>query len=112
MALNQPRRWLIAYDIRDPRRLARVHRLLTRAAVPVQYSVFAAAGSARAMRELAAAVAKKIDPRVDDVRFYPVPEQIQAYTIGATMLPEEVLLIVDRADLDPLLGHLGDRPSR
>lgn len=111
MALNQPRRWLIAYDIRDPRRLARVHRLLTRAAVPVQYSVFGTAGSTRAMRELAAAVGQKIDTRVDDVRFYPVPEQLQVYTIGATMLPDEVFLLSDRTDLGPLLGRPERRPA-
>lgn len=104
MALNQPRRWLIAYDIRDPRRLARVHRALTKAAVPVQYSLFAAAGSPRAMRELAAALEEKIDTRVDDVRFYPVPEQIHVYTIGATMLPDQVFLLADRADLGQLLA--------
>jgi len=104
MALNQPRRWLIAYDIRDPRRLVRVHRLLSRAAVPVQYSVFAAAGSTRTMRELAAALEREIDPRVDDVRFYPVPEKVEAYTIGATMLPQDVFLLADRAELAPLLA--------
>jgi CRISPR-associated protein Cas2 len=111
MALSQPRRWLIAYDIREPRRLARVHRILTKAAVPVQYSVFAAAGSARAMRELAAELGQKIDARADDVRFYPVPEQLHVYTIGATMLPDEVFLLSDRTDLGPLLGRPERRPA-
>jgi CRISPR-associated protein Cas2 len=111
MALNQPRRWLIAYDIRDPRRLVRVHKLLAGAAVPVQYSVFAAAGGRRAMQELAAAIGAKIDPRVDDVRFYPVPERIEAYTIGSTMLPDAAFLIDDCADLGPLLGRPHPAPA-
>ncbi len=34
--------YVIAYDITDPRRLARVHRELREAAFPVQYSVFLA----------------------------------------------------------------------
>ncbi len=111
MALNQQRRWLIAYDIRDPRRLARVHRLLIGVAVPVQYSVFAAAGSPRAMRGLAAALGQRIDPSVDDVRFYPVPDQAQTYTIGAAMLPEQAFLLDDRTDLNALLGRAaGARP--
>lgn len=103
MAVNEPRRWLIAYDIRDPRRLNRVHRLLAKAAIPVQYSVFAAAGSRRAMQDLAARLEQEIDARVDDVRFYPVPQPAEVYTIGATMLPEGVLVLDDRLDLEELL---------
>jgi CRISPR-associated protein Cas2 len=37
MALNQPLRYLIAYDIRNPKRLVRVHRYLRRQGMPVQY---------------------------------------------------------------------------
>lgn len=103
MAVNEPRRWLIAYDIRDPRRLNRVHRLLAKAAIPVQYSVFAAAGSRRAMQDLAARLEQEIDVRVDDVRFYPVPQPAEVYTIGATMLPQDVLVLDDRLDLEELL---------
>jgi CRISPR-associated protein Cas2 len=105
MALSQPRKWLIAYDIREPRRLKRVHALLTKTAVPVQYSVFAAAGSTHAMRQLAAAVAERIDAGADDVRFYPIPERPLVYTLGHAMLPEQVLLLDGRTDLGVLLGR-------
>jgi CRISPR-associated protein Cas2 len=33
-------RYLVAYDIRDPRRLRRVHRVATDYGEPLQYSVF------------------------------------------------------------------------
>jgi CRISPR-associated protein Cas2 len=33
-------RYLVAYDIRDPRRLRRVHRVATDHGEPLQYSVF------------------------------------------------------------------------
>lgn len=105
MALTQPRKWLIAYDVREPRRLKRVHALLTKTAVPVQYSVFAAAGSTLAMRQLAAAVEQRINAAADDVRFYPVPERPLVYTIGHAMLPEQVLLLDARTDLGTLLGQ-------
>lgn len=93
MALNQPRRWLIAYDIRDRRRLARVHRFLTGVAVPVQYSVFAARGSLADVRRLAEELRARIDERTDDVRIYPIPENPLVHTIGATLLPDDVWLL-------------------
>lgn len=101
MALNQPRRWLIAYDIRDQRRLARVHRFLTREAVPVQYSVFVAWGSLADMRRLADELQGRIDERFDDVRIYPIPEIPLVHMIGKTALPEDVWLL---GPLDELSG--------
>lgn len=38
--------FVIGYDIRDPRRLQRVHRRLCRHATPLEYSVFLLVGSA------------------------------------------------------------------
>lgn len=109
MSLTQPRKWLIAYDVREPRRLKRVHALLKKTAVPVQYSVFATVGSTLAMRQLAAAVADRIDAGVDDVRFYPIPGRPLVYTIGGAMLPDDVLLLDARTDLEALLGR---KPAR
>lgn len=105
MAVNRTRRWLVAYDVRDKRRIKRVHRLLTRVAVPVQYSVFAAVGSAAVMSRLAEAIKQLIDEREDDVRMYPVPELPLVYSIGATMLPQDVMLLDARTDLEALLGR-------
>ncbi|MGH8997068.1 MAG: CRISPR-associated endonuclease Cas2 [Acidimicrobiales bacterium] len=34
------RRYLVAYDIRDPKRLRAIHKILTSYGYPVQYSVF------------------------------------------------------------------------
>jgi CRISPR-associated protein Cas2 len=110
MALNQPRRWLIAYDLRDHRRIARVHRLLSRVAVPVQYSVFAARGSAAAMGELARQIEALIDAEVDDVRMYPIPQQPLLHTVGAAMLPDDALLLDAQTGLEAMLGR-GACPS-
>lgn len=103
MALNQTRRWLVAYDVRDPRRLKNVHQLLKKIAVPVQYSMFATRASTAAIRHLARAIEQRIDPRADDVRLYPIPERPLIATIGPTFLPEEIMLIDARADLTDLL---------
>ncbi len=105
MALNRPRRWLIAYDLREPRRIARVHRLLTKVAVPVQYSVFAARGSQAAMRQLARQIEALIDTAVDDVRMYPIPEHPLLHTIGGALLPDDALLLDAQTGLETLLGR-------
>lgn len=111
MALNQPRRWLIAYDLRDHRRIARVHRLLTQVAVPMQYSVFAARGSPAAMRQLARQIEALIDVEVDDVRMYPIPERPLLHTIGGTMLPDDALLVDAETGLEALLGRTLREPD-
>jgi CRISPR-associated protein Cas2 len=107
MALNESRRWLVAYDIREPRRLARVHRLLTRTAVPVQYSVFVARGSFADMRRLAKELRCSIDERADDVRIYSIPVNPVIYTIGRAMLSEDAWLLDGKTDIGALLKGAG-----
>lgn len=92
MALNEPRSWLIAYDIADPRRLGRVHRYLKGEAVPVQYSIFAANTSANGIRRVRDGLAKRIDPRQDDVRIYLLPCPLNISCLGQSFLPEGLLL--------------------
>jgi CRISPR-associated protein Cas2 len=112
MALNEARNWLIAYDIGEPRRLKRVHRLLREHATPVQYSVFATRCSPAKIGVIRAGVAKLIAPREDDVRFYPVPEPAHLVVFGRKALPEGLRLLEGASSLmlAPLAGrHGGDR---
>lgn len=64
--------YLIAYDIRDPRRLQRLHRALRAEALAVQRSVFLVAGSVPAVERLLDRLETLIDPCADDLRAYPV----------------------------------------
>ena len=93
MALNQIRNWLIAYDISEPRRLRRVHKLLCQHAVPVQYSVFAARCSPAKAGVIRGSIATLIDKRADDVRLYPVPEPAHLFVYGRKALPEGLRLL-------------------
>jgi CRISPR-associated protein Cas2 len=74
--------WLVCYDIAEPRRLARVGRAAREFGVPLQYSVLCARLDG-AMGE----IATRIDPRRDDVRFYPLPENVQITGLGRDVVP-------------------------
>ena len=79
--------WLIAYDITDPRRLRRVHRLVKRHGIPLQYSLFIAWLDRREVASLAAALRGMIDVRHDDVRLYALPTVGEVSTLGQQWLP-------------------------
>lgn len=92
MALNESRSWLIAYDIADPQRLVRIHRYLKGEAVPVQYSIFATKTSANGIRRVRDELAKRVDPRRDDVRIYLLPHLLDISHLGQRSLPAGLLL--------------------
>lgn len=74
--------YLVAYDISDPRRLARVHRFLKEHAFPVQFSVFIAALDQNEIGAILAGLGRIIDARADDVRAYPLPSRPETMVIG------------------------------
>lgn len=96
MALNQPRAWLIAYDIADKRRLSRLHRFIKRRAVPVQYSVFYFEGSSGQVSRFLGEIETYINVKQDDVRAYPLPHDLKYDTFGRGSLPLCGLLFSDR----------------
>lgn len=84
--------WLVCYDIADPRRLARVWRAVCEFGIPMQYSVFWARLGGSELDAALRAVARRINPRADDVRFYPLPENVQITGLGRNVLPPGVTL--------------------
>ena len=79
--------YLVSYDICQPRRLARVHRLLRQEATALQYSVFLFSGSDAQLDRLLDRIARLIEPKEDDVRAWPVPARGVRLRIGAPPLP-------------------------
>ena len=65
--------YILAYDIRCKKRLARVHKLMTQWGIPIQYSVFAVDLTPRGLERLWMALYRVVDPDEDDVRLYPAP---------------------------------------
>lgn len=93
--------WLVAYDIRDPRRLGRVYRCCKRAGLHLQYSVFLVRATAPQLDHLIRELESLIDRRRDDVRIYPVPERPDWSHLGPSMWPAEVLFFHEGLDFLP-----------
>jgi CRISPR-associated protein Cas2 len=84
--MEAPGWYVVAYDIRDARRLRAVHRVLRAEAIPVQRSVFLAFGTVAALERLLSQLDTLIDVRVDDLRAYPVDEPPTLWLSGSRAL--------------------------
>ena len=91
MSQHASARWIVTYDIADPRRLARLFKFLKKQGVPVQYSVFLVEASAVKMGSLIVQISKMVDADADDVRAYRLPENTWKVTLGASILPDDIL---------------------
>ena len=89
-----PVRYLISYDIRNPRRLVRVMRRVRKQATPVQYSVYYAQLYAAELELLLADLKGLIDSEIDDVRIYALGPLSDGIYIGSTSSPESALAMV------------------
>ena len=84
--------WIIAYDIRAPKRLIRVHKLLSKEPLALQYSVFVADLTDTGLQRLKGQIAALIDPAEDDIRFYSVPSGSRSKLMGRGRLPQGMML--------------------
>jgi CRISPR-associated protein Cas2 len=96
---------LIAYDVRHPQRLRRLHRWLKKRAVPVQESLFAGYFTAAQRRELIAGMQTLVHPSRDDVRLYVLPPDCMPDVLGVTLLPEGMHWMPEQAPAISLLHH-------
>jgi len=102
MARQRKKLYLISYDISDPKRLSRTHRVLKKAGLPLQYSVFTAVFSQTRLERLLTSIEHIIDPREDDIRCYALPATVECKTLGRQMFPDDVLLFA--GGINQLLG--------
>lgn len=82
--------FVIGYDITDPRRLQRVHRVMSKFAAPLEYSVFLLVGSAADKDQCLSIIADLIEPYEDDVRCYQLPSRGFQNRIGRASLPDGI----------------------
>ena len=88
--MTAERAWVIAYDIRDPRRLVRVHRCMLQHATPLEYSVFWLYGTPAARVRCLAHVGPLLKMGEDDLRVYAIPARGLRLRLGATVLPQGI----------------------
>jgi CRISPR-associated protein Cas2 len=91
MAQNDTARYLVTYDIADKKRLSRLFRYLKKQGLPIQYSVFLVESNAVKIGSMMTKIAKMIHKDADDVRAYRLPENGWQVTLGASILPDDVL---------------------
>ena len=72
--------YIIAYDIREPKRLRRLHYYLRKRAIALQNSVFLVKTSDQYLQQLSSALQSIASETEDDIRIYPVhhPDTIWA----------------------------------
>jgi CRISPR-associated protein Cas2 len=93
MPTSTRRLFLLAYDIADRKRLARVHRRLKAWGLPLQYSVWLVPGRRRDIDQLCAQLDGLIDPAADDVRLYALPTQPRVARRGRDRLRAGIALL-------------------
>ena len=91
MPAHEQRLWLVAYDIADPRRLARIARYMETIGVRLQYSLFAVLANETEIRERREALEQRIKPSQDDVRIYPVHPGSRALLLGVDLTSPDLL---------------------
>lgn len=97
MPMTKRRRFLICYDIADPKRLGRVHRFLSKNALSVQYSVFIVYTHVPGLEVLLAELEKLIKMTEDDVRVYTLSDQHEPVVFGRAIIPDSLVFIDSQA---------------
>lgn len=83
-------KFLICYDIAEPKRLGRIYRALIKSAFPLQYSVFLFKGSSTQLAALLDQLTKNINPKEDDLRAYSLPKRGVHLHLGRKQLPDGI----------------------
>ena len=83
--------FLIAYDIADNKRVAKLGRFLSKIGVRVEYSIFYVKATKDEMTEIAIKINDIIDAGMDDVRIYEIEDY--GIALGKADLLDEMFLI-------------------
>ncbi len=77
--------YMIVYDIADPKRLRKVHKILKDKGLPVQKSVFFYRGTEKIVNPLLDKISTVMSLKEDDLRAYPVSHPRNVWTTGGVL---------------------------
>ena len=83
--------FLIAYDVADTKRVAKLGRFLSKTGVRIEYSVFYVKATKDEMVEIAMKINDIIKPEMDDVRIYEIEDY--GIALGMAGLLDELFII-------------------
>ncbi|MDQ2694746.1 MAG: CRISPR-associated endonuclease Cas2, partial [Pseudomonadota bacterium] len=89
--MEKPTWYLVAYDVRDPRRLQRVHYALKKQALAVQQSVFFVHATLPRLKAILDDLERIIHRREDDLRAYPIEHPSRVWLSGQAPLSGPLL---------------------
>jgi CRISPR-associated protein Cas2 len=81
---------LLCYDIRDPKRLQKVHREVKKVGMPLQYSVFYIEMNNDEVSRLLKKLTTIIDTSRDDIRVYAISRFDDIAMLGAPFLEDGI----------------------
>ncbi|QTA90419.1 CRISPR-associated endonuclease Cas2 [Desulfonema magnum] len=80
--------YMVVYDIANPRRLGKVHRLLKKQGISAQKSVFFVKGTASWVNQLLDELVSVMAVKEDDLRAYPVSHPREVWATGPNPLTD------------------------
>ncbi len=80
--------YLVAYDIANPRRLSKIHRMLKNEGIAVQKSLFLVQGTESCVNKLLDRIASIMALCKDDLRAYPIMHPGKIWTNGPNPLAD------------------------
>ena len=83
--------FLIAYDIADKKRVAKIGRFLSKIGIRIEYSIFYIKATKEEMVEIAMKINDIIEPEMDDVRIYKIEDY--GIALGNADLLDELFII-------------------
>ena len=84
--------YVICYDIRNPKRLQKVHNHVKKYAIALGYSVFLFSGLSKEKDQLMRSLFTLIDKKLDDLRCYVIPSDLLKARFGKEVLPDGIML--------------------
>lgn len=85
---------ILAYDIKNPKRLQKVHRLVSKSCLPLQKSVYFVLANEQRMQKFMKKLEKYLNLKEDDVRTYPIESAQTVWLYGSSLNPD---LVMDNA---------------